>query len=602
MANRKIILGKMTLRNFLSYGDNITEFDLRQPGLNLVFGENRDIGNGSRNGVGKTAFLQAVSVAFFGKSITNIKIPNLVNATNKKNLEISLEFLTDWNMKEYRIEFGLKPDTLRFIDLSTGIDFANAGKADIYKQIQEVIGIDHKTFLYIVLFSSSTESFLSLSVPKQREVIESLFNMAIITEKAAGASELKKTLKKDLDFEKHNIQVIIESNERTAKLITSVEMDINSWDSKAALELSTLTDALESIGSIDHNTLADEIQLVDAILSVDSDISKIETIIRHHVTDLKAARIKYKGTQREINTLSAEITHLEDDNCPFCKQSMPNAKVKLLERSTEYGVLIGRYGIECLHATEFVTNIVSLEIDQEVLSTIKKELVDARVYDNLDEIRILVNEKDNIIKSISDIESSTNPHTSHLLSLQNESILEVDTTIVDTLQTEFNHVEFLYKLLSKKDSFIRKKIIGQTIPYLNQRLKKYVSDLGLPHTVLFSDDLTASISQFGRELSFGNLSTGERRRVDIGLSLAFRDILSNMHTEFSTLFLDEVLDSGMDEPGVWNTIDVLNDLIRESKTSVYLISHRQEVIPLCDNVMTIIKDGGFSRVEYGSNE
>jgi ABC-type multidrug transport system ATPase subunit len=134
---------------------------------------------------------------------------------------------------------------------------------------------------------------------------------------------------------------------------------------------------------------------------------------------------------------------------------------------------------------------------------------------------------------------------------------------------------------------------------MNSRLKHYLKSLGLPHRVEFENNLTVTITQYGRELSFGNLSTGEKQRVNLAMSFTFREVLSAMHTNFNILLLDEILDAGLDAVGVDNTVKVLKHMGREEKTAIFLISHREEVSARVDRTTIVRKEGGFSSIVDG---
>jgi hypothetical protein len=82
--------------------------------------------------------------------------------------------------------------------------------------------------------------------------------------------------------------------------------------------------------------------------------------------------------------------------------------------------------------------------------------------------------------------------------------------------------------LTSKDSFVRKKIIDQNLSYLNSRLTHYLDRMGLPHTVKFMNDLSVNIEELGRELDFDNLSRGERTRLILSMSWAFRDVFESL--------------------------------------------------------------------------
>ena len=156
------------------------------------------------------------------------------------------------------------------------------------------------------------------------------------------------------------------------------------------------------------------------------------------------------------------------------------------------------------------------------------------------------------------------------------------------------HQEFLLKLLTSKDSFIRKKIIDQNLSYLNQRLTHYLDRIGLPHTVKFQNDLTVSIEELGRELDFDNLSRGERNRLILSMSWAFRDVWESLYQPINILFIDEMIDNGLDSQGVENSLALLKKMSRERAKSIWLVSHRDELAGRVENILRVVKEGGFT--------
>jgi len=152
----------------------------------------------------------------------------------------------------------------------------------------------------------------------------------------------------------------------------------------------------------------------------------------------------------------------------------------------------------------------------------------------------------------------------------------------------------LLKLLTNKDSFIRKKIIDQNLAYLNNRLTYYLDKLGLPHQVVFLNDLAVEITQLGQDLDFDNLSRGERNRLILGLSFAFRDVWESLYQSINLLFIDELIDSGMDTAGVENSIGVLKKMTRERSKNIFLISHKDELVGRVNNVLRVVKENGFT--------
>jgi len=148
--------------------------------------------------------------------------------------------------------------------------------------------------------------------------------------------------------------------------------------------------------------------------------------------------------------------------------------------------------------------------------------------------------------------------------------------------------------LTSKDSFIRKKIIEQNLSYLNTRLTYYLDRIGLPHTVVFQNDLSVSIEELGRELDFDNLSRGERNRLILSMSWAFRDVYESLYQPINMLFIDEMIDSGMDTQGVENSLGLLKHMSRERHKSIWLVSHRDELAGRVENILKVVKENGFT--------
>ena len=149
-------------------------------------------------------------------------------------------------------------------------------------------------------------------------------------------------------------------------------------------------------------------------------------------------------------------------------------------------------------------------------------------------------------------------------------------------------------MLTSKDSFVRKKIIDQNLSYLNGRLTHYLDKMGLPHQVVFLNDLSVEITELGRELDFDNLSRGERNRLILGLSFAFRDVWENLYFPINTLFIDELIDSGLDTIGVENAMAILKDMSRRRSKSIWLVSHREELAGRVPSVLQVVKENGFT--------
>ena len=187
-----------------------------------------------------------------------------------------------------------------------------------------------------------------------------------------------------------------------------------------------------------------------------------------------------------------------------------------------------------------------------------------------------------------------NPYEEQIEELKKTALQEIKWDTVNNLTKVKDHQEFLLKLLTNKDSFIRKKIIDQNLNYLNKRLGYYITKIGLPHQVVFLNDLNVEITQLGQDLDFDNLSRGERNRLILSLSWAFRDVWENLYQHINLLFIDELIDAGMDAAGVEAGLAVLKKMGRERNKNIYLISHKDELIGRVNNVLKVVKENGFT--------
>ena len=137
-------------------------------------------------------------------------------------------------------------------------------------------------------------------------------------------------------------------------------------------------------------------------------------------------------------------------------------------------------------------------------------------------------------------------------------------------------------------------MIDQNLNYLNSRLGYYLNKIGLPHTIKFQNDLSVEIQELGRELDFDNLSRGERNRLILSLSWAFRDVWENLFQPINLLFIDELVDSGMDTSGVESSLAILKKMARDQHKSIWLVSHKDELTGRVNNLMTVVKENGFT--------
>jgi DNA repair exonuclease SbcCD ATPase subunit len=713
-----IVFSELKLRNFLSYGNNITTVDLSQPGTTLIIGEDLDNTSNGRggNGCGKSSILNALVYALYDKPISDISKDNLVNNINKKNMEVTLKFTDDNGVQyEVRRERGSRAgaagnNVYLFIN---GDDKTLDSQAATNAKIAQVIGIPYELFVRIVVFSASHMPFLDIKTEQQKEIIEELFGLTTISQKAELLKLEIKDTKVRIQFKKSKLDSLIAEHERHTQQIVSAKQRVVNWEVQHDAALEQIKD-FDPTNTHDYDVLSTQLKTEVAILreahrqdtnelrdyakqqastardsikqqldQLRSDLSQQVAALRQQevddtstlacTNDSLAAELTGKTTELskvtqerlsiqatikqhkvEITKYQTELEHLSSEECPYCFQTFAEAAaratkvdkkvVQLLAELPMFDAAVDEATVKEKHIHEEIKSIKTAVAENKALidaihttsktsvrnvetdlgykiaiaeSDIEKEVsaIEAKVNQSIRALTIesdaVIHEKtikteeyqrikrefDRNLTKYTELTTAINPYVDPLDELLNIKLDAIDYVEVNDLTREFDHQEFLLKLLTKKDSFVRKALLNKNVPLLNTRLRYYLSHLGLPHKVEFTKEMAATISQFGRELDFGNLSAGQRARVNFALSLAFRDVLQNLHPKINICMLDEILDTALDSVGVQAAAKIIKQKARDEGLSMYVISHRDEIDSVFNNKMVIQMKDGFSTIK-----
>lgn len=541
----------------------------------------------------------ALSLAMFGKPLDNkTKLDDLINNVNKKNMEVGCTFHignVGYTIKRTRkTKAGAAGNTVTIwvhdLDGENKKDITpdSVDQCNIF--IENLIGIPYDIFTRIVIFSATHTPFLSLparsqSGPNQSDMIEHVFGLTALTEYAETLKSLNDTDEIELKTKRLLIGAQESEHKRHSDSIEMTKKKLIDWENDRNRKVENLKTKITRAKEISideqtklHRTLAQLTQLK-------KDVGQELTNDRNSLKRLNANLTKYTN----------ELSHLVDDKCPYCLQQYEGSDDK---------------------QTELASNIVEtqdmiLQLN-DVISTKQ-----AKIDEILDEIsttqaNIVVSETElkTLSKSESDMkidlqvaQDQENPFIVVLDELEKQQLQSIDYNEIDELTKVIDHRKFMIKLFTKRDSFVRKQLLDRFIPYLNERLATNLTILGLPHKVEFQPDTTVKITSFGRELGFELLSAGQKARVNIALSWAFRDVYQKRYRKVNLSMLDEVLDIGLDSMGVQSAVKLLKHKSRADNISMFIISHRtDDVGNAFDRKIQVIMEGGFSRVEDNSED
>ena len=566
----------------MSVGNATQAIDFDRKDLTLVLGENLDLGgDGSRNGTGKTTIINALSYALYGNALSNILKDNLVNKTNGKNMLVSLDFAC--NGRDYKIERGRKPNVLRFFvnnQEQVVADEAQGDSRETQDAIEQTLGLSHDMFKHILALNTYTEPFLSLKANDQRTIIEQLLGITMLSERADRIKELNRATKDAITQEEFRIRAVTEANKRIEEQIEAIKRRQTLWANKHTEDINNLTNALTALKEIDIDV---EIQA--------HKYHKLWDQKRKDINDLAGSigRIKL-DLGREEKTIAKtvkDIAALEKHTCHACGQDLHDEKHEEVLASKQQDLAAAHANAE-MHTHD----LMQLEATHKGLGVLGKP--PKMFYDKEEDAIQHRATLENLQKQIADKSAEVDPYGEQIEDMQGQALQTVDYETLNELTRLQEHQDFLLKLLTSKDSFIRKKIIEQNLSYLNIRLTHYLDRIGLPHTVLFQNDLTVSIEELGRELDFDNLSRGERNRLILSMSWAFRDVWESLYQPINLLFVDEMIDSGLDTQGVENALALLKKMSRKRQKSVWLVSHRDELAGRVENILKVVKENGFT--------
>ena len=580
-----LIIKELTVKNFMSVGNQAQAIDFSNKSLVLVIGENMDLGGddaGARNGTGKTTIINALSYVFFGEALTNIRRDNLVNKTNGKGMLVSVKFIK--NGVTYTIERGRKPQIFKFyandIEQNLESNEAQGENRETQLEINRLMGMTHAMFKNIIALNTYTQPFLSTKANEQREIIEQLLGITLLSQKADLLKEKQKATKQLLTEEKLTIDARVVSNAKIGESIESLKIRSRAWSKQKEEDVKSFNEAISELEKVDSDIEIAKHKKLQKHNEMQTALRSLQKEKAYHEDSFTKAESTVGKTEKDLEC--AEAT-----KCPTCEQELHDDK---------HEHLVGKLKSTLTESKDYTEKLKGdlAKIQQDIDTIGDLGNMPDTYYDTIDEAYNHKGSLKDLKRQLEQTEKKEDVYAEQIEEMQNKAIQKIDYEKANELEDLHRHQEFLYKLLTAKDSFIRTRIIEQNLTYLNQRLAYFLGKVKLPHTVTFQSDLSVRIEELGRELDFDNLSRGERNRLILSLSWAFRDVWESLYQQINLLFIDELIDAGMDISGVESSMAVLKDMSRTQKKNIFLISHKDELVSRVNSVLKVVKENGFT--------
>lgn len=566
-----VIFERIRWKNFLSTGNHWTEIDLVKNHTNLIIG---------KSGNGKSTFLDAMVFVLFGKPFRNINKPLLVNTINEKNCEVEVEFSTQGN--NYKVLRGIKPNIFEIWKNSKLVD-QDASSRD-YQEILEktILRMNHKTFTQVVILGSATYTpFMQLEPAPRRAIIENLLDIEIFSVMNVLVKQRLSQNKENLEQTSLALKLKEEHKDHIRKTLESLKEDNQTRIDILKQEAKEIALRYESSKKVSENLKSEQDSLT-------KELEKLtENTKRHNELLLVQQKIL---TRIEHHKKDLEFFH-DNENCPTCRQIISEDTKGLVLDQNSKKVSELEDGLSKLKNQ--IGLLVSENEKLEKITKRNQELTSEIITEKARMNQYASRMKD-IKLSIDSLSFSDKTVIENELEFKNlEKELDVLSKKKENLLDERLYIDTAISLL--KDGGIKTRIIKQYIPVINKLINKYLSKLGFFVDFHLNESFEETIkSRYRDAFSYHSFSEGEKKRIDIALLFAWRN-LAELRNSASTnlLIMDEVTDGSLDADGVDEFLKLLGEI--SAKGNVFVITHKvNEMYDKFDRILQFEKKNGFS--------
>lgn len=609
----KIKFNKLRIQNFYSYGDmQEIDFNTFSTTVILIDGIDKDT-EGSKIGSGKSSLMAALTYAIFGETVSNVKANEIVNYIRGKDALVELEFFVE--KTKYKIERGRKPKVLNIykeipdITNNTGYSWSNISKADDKDnddELKKLFRMNFETFLQTSFFSVASEHnkpFLNMTPVNQKKVLENIFNFDIYNLQLSDVKDkMRDEQVKMADLEASAKEIKISNdqiNEQLIRLTSSYEK----FENRREKQISELTNKIKFYSNIDIDEEKEKYDFIGELkehkISINNSISELKSNLKDIKVNISSENREYEILTEKLDKETKKNKSLKGNICPTCGQDWEDQRAIELsdEKILQYSNQMQGY-LTSLKTHEKSSKQIKKSMDE------KKELYD-EIIAALDDIDISIEKKEldnieivvaNLKKELDQIINQENHYSSEITANQ-ALIREIDLTKIDAVAECI--LDYKNYLKISEDPKHRGKFLRRYIKQSNDILrnfKKLIPDYNIH--LQFNPDFTIRVMKLGKEVNPGSLSNGEKRIGNIMIMMALMKVFKlKNNVDFNAMFMDEVLDSGINGTLLESVYSFIKNVAKEEKMKVYLISHREEIKDKSKEIIMVTKSRGISTIE-----
>lgn len=602
----KCEIQKIIIHNFKSFADQSFDFSAK-PGITTIVGVNNDI-PGAANAAGKSSLFSALFYVLFGKDAIKTKNKFLKNRYVKSN-EFYVQLYLTIDGKQFKIDRGSTSNNsyLKLFELDSTGNEHEISKSSI---------LETECFLKHILSNLTSDIFLK----------------TVLLSPALGENFFLLTPKEKAEFLN-----LLSGTNRIYAINEMISKDINGFNTNIKIldnDLMALSKQIDILKQKKNDFLENQKRMKK---EHDAQIKKHKLLIESNSSELKLHKEKYDELKKMSDKLREEQESLQKERQQF-KMSMVSisSQIKSLEEKNEQfnsfiQKNIGMIERLCDDCKGKITNYLDIDNIKNSIETNSQKIVEEKKrLEELEKECEVVNNAFDKNKSEQNkcspelnaeyattikLERSIESEKELIKTIRNNS-KSVSTTepfseMINNASNDLNEKQIKKDQIAKdrqklallkfmtSDEIVHKFVISQFAKDINLYVAKYLNVMGVNYTITFDNTLAYTFLTPAGEVSYDTFSSGEKMRLNIALSFAFRKLLFKyLNIDINMLVLDEYVDSALDKLAINGIINLLNELCVENhETNIYVISHRSEVLSEFGGSRLIVKkSNGISEI------
>lgn len=603
----RINFNRIEIHSFMSFEDEVFDFS-SMTGMTLVQGKNNDVPN-LKNGTGKSTLFMSLLYALFGQLQNKIRNENIVNRyAADKDTRVVLNLDVDGT--SYRIVRGIQKGKTSYLNVyqllsSEEKEITQSTIAETQSYIeQHIIHCDITIFMRTILLSADqTYNFYTLKKSDKKEFVEKLFDISQFEDMYQAIHKDKLVIDKQLISSQNQLLVFNKNVEDYKNRLDSYDVENANNISEATSSLETLTKQLSHLKDNVVVANTEQVQKIDdAMAKLENSMAENNVKWRELVsqsTKLASAKAKLEAEIAAKNSIINKHSDIEQKLCNDCKKIFGdyynlNSIRQLVDN---YASKIKKIDLAIDKNKENEQSITGLISKIKQKMALAKEKKSGLMSDQLKYTQHVATVENSIMmckNKIQQLQNTENPY---------RNMLEQAKKDVDSIQHQIEsntikhqYLEFAENVVSQDT--LRKFIIKDLIVLLNNRIKTYLTRLGAKYYVEFDADMDYDFIVPDGTCEFGNFSAGERMRLMIATSLAFRDFMSIRNgLNANILILDEYFDSAIDSVCIESMLKILEEYKNTMNQNIFVISHRLEVnLDQFDRTLVVEKTNNISKI------